>query len=164
MKREIYLGFGANLGDPLTTLQESVIVLNCKEIDVVKKSPLYKTAPVGGPSGQDEYINGVVQISTVLEPSKLLQQVHAIEQQFGRVRTVRWGARTLDIDILLYGPDTVEQPDLSIPHPRMHERRFVLQPLVDIAPELTHPATGIRFAEYLAICEDQEVKQIDAGW
>jgi 2-amino-4-hydroxy-6-hydroxymethyldihydropteridine diphosphokinase len=104
--------------------------------DVVKVSPVYETDPVGGPEGQGPYLNVVVELLTVVSPSDLLRVAGRLESEAGRVRTVRFGPRTLDVDILLYGDQTVSTPDLVIPHPRMWERRFVVAPLADIAPEV----------------------------
>jgi 2-amino-4-hydroxy-6-hydroxymethyldihydropteridine diphosphokinase len=103
--------------------------------DVVAVSPVYETDPVGGPE-QGPYLNCVVQLSTDLTPRQLLELAHRLEQEAGRVRTVRWGPRTLDVDVLLVGDLTVDDPDLVVPHPRLRERAFVLIPLADLAPDL----------------------------
>jgi 2-amino-4-hydroxy-6-hydroxymethyldihydropteridine diphosphokinase len=104
--------------------------------DVVKVSPVYETAPVGGPPGQDPYLNVVVEVSTTLSPRQLLELARRLEADAGRVRTVKDGPRTLDVDVLLVGDLQVDEPDLKVPHPRMWERRFVLAPLADLAPDL----------------------------
>lgn len=124
-----YLALGSNLGDRRANLQIAIDALI-----PVARSPLYETDPVGGPA-QGQYLNMVVEIDTDLWPDELLRECQRIEQQAGRIRTVRWGERTLDIDILLYDGIERSEPHLTIPHPRMFERRFVLQPLADIAPE-----------------------------
>jgi len=104
---------------------------------VLERSHFYKTAPVGPP--QPDYLNACILIETTLPPRSLLHHLLAIENQFGRVRQVRWGARSLDLDLLLYGNQIVDTPGLTVPHPRLHERAFVLVPLMDIAPDWPHP-------------------------
>jgi 2-amino-4-hydroxy-6-hydroxymethyldihydropteridine diphosphokinase len=127
-----FLGLGSNLGDRERYLREAVDSLP----GVVRVSPLYETDPVGGPSGQGAYLNIVVEIDTDLTPRDLLGVCHRLESAAGRVRTQRWGARTLDVDILLYDDVRVDEPDLVVPHPRMWLRRFVVAPLLDIAPDV----------------------------
>jgi 2-amino-4-hydroxy-6-hydroxymethyldihydropteridine diphosphokinase len=127
-----FLGLGSNLGDRERYLREAVDSLP----GVVQVSPLYETDPVGGPGGQGAYLNIVVEIATDLTPRELLGVCHRLESAAQRVRTERWGPRTLDVDILLYDDVRSDEPDLTIPHPRMWQRRFVVAPLRDIAPEL----------------------------
>ena len=123
------LGFGANLGDRRKTLERSVDVLRGAEnVQVVAVSRWHRSQPVGGPAGQGEFLNGAVVVKTTLDPHALLLVVGQIEDQFGRKRGVRWAARTLDIDLLLYDGQIIRSPDLEIPHPRMHLRPFVLGP------------------------------------
>lgn len=129
-----YLALGSNLGDRLAYLQAAVDDL-CARFAVVAISPVYETDPVGGPD-QGAYLNAVVAVDTELEPRALLAAAHDIEEFAQRVRAERWGPRTLDVDILLYGDVSVAEPDLEIPHPRMWQRGFVLAPLRDIAPDL----------------------------
>ena len=130
--RRVFLGLGSNVGDRWRLLREAVASLP----DVVAVSPVYETDPIGGPSGQGPYLNCVVQLATALAPRQLLGICHRLETAADRVRHERWGPRTLDIDILLVDGVTLSDPDLEIPHPRMRERRFVLEPLRDLAPEL----------------------------
>jgi 2-amino-4-hydroxy-6-hydroxymethyldihydropteridine diphosphokinase len=104
--------------------------------DVTAVSPLYETEPVGGPEDQGAFLNVVVELATPDSPQQLLVRCHELEEAAHRVRTVRFGPRTLDADVLLVGDLTLDEPDLVVPHPRMWERRFVLQPLADLAPEL----------------------------
>jgi 2-amino-4-hydroxy-6-hydroxymethyldihydropteridine diphosphokinase len=130
--RRVLLGLGSNLGDRRRTLREAIDSLP----GVVAVSSLYETDPVGGPPGQEPYLNLVVAIESAASPRNLLGMCHRIESAAGRVRSERWGPRTLDIDILWIDGETVDEPDLSIPHPRMFERRFVLVPLQDVAPDL----------------------------
>jgi 2-amino-4-hydroxy-6-hydroxymethyldihydropteridine diphosphokinase len=127
-----YLGLGSNLGDRWRHLREAVESLP----DVVTVSPVYETDPVGGPPDQEPYLNCVVELETERSARELLGICHRLEAAAGRVRTERWGPRTLDVDILLIGDQTIDEPDLQVPHPRMWERSFVLAPLADIAPEL----------------------------
>ena len=124
-----YLGLGANLGDRRATLRAAVAALP----DVVAVSPVYETEPVGGPADQPAYLNLVVQLDTDLSPRDLLDLAHHLEDAAGRVRGERNGPRTLDVDVLLVGDLTIDEPDLVVPHPRMWERRFVLAPLADLA-------------------------------
>jgi 2-amino-4-hydroxy-6-hydroxymethyldihydropteridine diphosphokinase len=128
----VFLGLGSNQGDRWKLLREAVASLP----DVVAVSPVYETDPVGGPAGQGPYLNCVVELDTELKPRQLLGICHRLETAAERVRHERWGPRTLDVDILLVDGVTVGDPDLQIPHPRMRERRFVLEPLRDLAPEL----------------------------
>jgi 2-amino-4-hydroxy-6-hydroxymethyldihydropteridine diphosphokinase len=138
-----YLGLGSNLGDRLAHLQRAVDALAATDgIRVVAVSSVYETAPVGGPA-QDDFLNAVAAVDTDLAPRDLLDAALGIEQLEDRVRTIRWGPRTLDVDVLLYGDERVDEPDLEIPHPRMAERAFVLAPLHDVAPErVSRPAEG----------------------
>jgi 2-amino-4-hydroxy-6-hydroxymethyldihydropteridine diphosphokinase len=128
----VFLGLGSNQGDRWKLLRDAVASLP----DVVAVSPVYETDPMGGPSGQGQYLNCVVELDTALPPRRLLGICHRLESAADRVRTERWGPRTLDVDILLVGDVVVNEPDLQIPHPLLRERRFVLQPLRDLAPEL----------------------------
>jgi 2-amino-4-hydroxy-6-hydroxymethyldihydropteridine diphosphokinase len=137
-----YLGLGSNLGDRLDHLQRAVDALDAVEgIDVVAVSHVYETAPVGGPQ-QDDFLNAALAIDTTLDPFALLRAAQAVEQGEQRVRTVRWGPRTLDVDVLRYGDERISTPDLEIPHLRMHERAFVLAPLRDVAPDLVDEPAG----------------------
>jgi 2-amino-4-hydroxy-6-hydroxymethyldihydropteridine diphosphokinase len=138
-----YLGLGSNLGDRLDHLQRAIDALAARDgVDVIAVSRVYETAPVGGPE-QHDFLNAVLAIETTLDPFALLAAAQAAEQGEQRVRTVRWGPRTLDVDVLSYGDERVVTADLEIPHPRMHERAFVLAPLHDVAPELVdEPADG----------------------
>jgi 2-amino-4-hydroxy-6-hydroxymethyldihydropteridine diphosphokinase len=126
------LGLGSNMGDSWSILQEAVGSLG----GVVAVSPVYRTDPVGGPGGQDPYLNIVVEIDTDLSARQLLGVCHRLESAADRVRTVRWGPRTLDVDIVWMEGVTVDEPDLQVPHPRMRQRRFVMAPLADIAPDV----------------------------
>lgn len=133
------LGLGSNLGDRRRYLRGAVDQLASEGIEVTAVSPVYETAPVGGPPDQQPYLNAVVAIDTDLSPHDLLAVCHRLEAAAERVRTVRWGPRTLDVDVLWIDDVVVDEPDLQVPHPRMAERRFVMAPLRDIAPELVPP-------------------------
>jgi 2-amino-4-hydroxy-6-hydroxymethyldihydropteridine diphosphokinase len=140
--RRAFLGLGANLGDRRAALRRAVAALEANG-DVVAVSPLYETDPVGGPDDQGPYLNLVVELATTDSPRQLLERCQALEEAAHRVRTVRFGPRTLDADVLLVGDLEVDEPDLAVPHPRMWERRFVLQPLADLAPDLVSPERRI---------------------
>lgn len=127
-----FLGLGANLGDREQALREAVAALP----DVVAVSPVYETDPVDSPEGSPPYLNAVVELATELRPRRLLEVGARLEAALGRVRTGHNAPRTLDVDVLLAGDEAVDEPDLVVPHPRMRERRFVLAPLADLAPDL----------------------------
>jgi 2-amino-4-hydroxy-6-hydroxymethyldihydropteridine diphosphokinase len=133
--RRAFIGLGSNLGDRLAALRQGVAQLE-EGGDVTAVSPLYETEPVGGPEDQGAFLNIVVELATTDGPRQLLARCRALEEAAHRVRTVRFGPRTLDADVLLVGDQEVDEADLVVPHPRMWERRFVLQPLSDLAPEL----------------------------
>lgn len=127
-----FLALGSNQGDRWAHLRLAVAGLP----DVTRVSPVYETEPVGGPAGQPPFLNAVVELETKLSPRRLLEVGLTLEAEAGRVRAERWGPRPLDVDVLLVGNLVVDEPDLSVPHPRMWERAFVLVPLHDLAPEL----------------------------
>ena len=133
--RRAFIGLGSNLGDRRAHLRQGVAQLE-EGGDVVAVSPLYETEPVGGPEDQGAFLNIVVELATRDSPRRLLTRCQALEAAAHRVRTVRFGPRTLDADVLLVDGVTVDEADLIVPHPRMWERRFVLQPLSHLAPEL----------------------------
>lgn len=137
-----YIGLGSNLDNPVAQVTRAMGALAqlplCR---MTARSPLYRSEPLG-PRDQPDYINAVVCLETRLPPKALLSALQAIEQAQQRVRLRRWGARTLDLDLLLYGDLAQSEPDLILPHPRMHERAFVLYPLGDIAPDLSIAGLG----------------------
>ena len=137
-----FLGLGSNLGHRRRQLRQAVAALP----DVVAVSPVYETEPVGGPSDQGPYLNIVVELDTELSPRQLLDLARRLEDAAGRQRAERWGPRTLDVDVLLVGDLNVDEPDLVVPHPRMWERRFVLAPLADLAPDVVPPDWQSRVA------------------
>ncbi len=135
-----FLALGSNLGDRVAHLRGARQALHCPpELCIVNASAIYETDPVGGPDGQPPYLNAVLEVQTLLDAPHLLKSCLAVEQHFGRSRQTRWGARTLDIDLLLFGDRVFRQQDLIVPHPRLHQRAFVLIPLMEIAPDLSHP-------------------------
>jgi len=138
-----YVALGANLGDRERTLQAAVAALGEEDgIEVVAVSTLRETEPVGV-GEQPRYLNGAVALETTLTARELLERLLAVEQRFGRVRIAgEHGPRTLDLDLLLYGDDVIDDPELTVPHPRLHERRFVLEPLAELAPGLVIPGRG----------------------
>lgn len=153
MRASAFIALGGNIGDRLNTLRSAVLALHASEsVRVLRGSGLYETSPVG-PSNAP-FLNAAVEISTELEPVPLLERLHVIERAHGRQRRVRWDARTLDLDLLLYfGPEShhptaLDDPRCRLPHPSMLERDFVLAPLVDLAPDL--PLAGRPLSEHLA--------------
>jgi 2-amino-4-hydroxy-6-hydroxymethyldihydropteridine diphosphokinase len=142
----VYLGLGANLGDRLQNICSAVAKLTSRpgidfdpEFDAAS---IYETSPIGGPPDQGPYLNTVIRIRTSLSPEDLLEMCLSVERSLGRIRTERNGPRVIDIDILLFGDLVFDVAGLTIPHPRMHERRFVLEPLADLSPDLVHPGLG----------------------
>jgi 2-amino-4-hydroxy-6-hydroxymethyldihydropteridine diphosphokinase len=137
--RRAFIGLGSNLGDRRALLRAAVEGLEAGG-DVVAVSALYETEPVGGPAGQDRYLNLVVELRTADTPRALLERCQALEAAAQRERVERWGPRTLDADVLWVDGAQVDEADLTVPHPRMWERRFVLAPLADLAPDLVTSA------------------------
>jgi 2-amino-4-hydroxy-6-hydroxymethyldihydropteridine diphosphokinase len=148
-----YIGLGTNVGDSKALLVQAVGLLG-EAVRVRKVSSLYHTEPVGFRE-QDDFLNAVAEIETDRSPDGLLDLCRTVEDRLGRRRTVRWGPRTIDLDILLYGDLAVNAPALVIPHPRMAERKFVLAPLAEIAPDAVHPLLKLRAADLLAALQDR---------
>ena len=147
----VYLGLGANLGKRRETLEAALAQLAAHPaIRVRTVSTLLETEPVGGPAGQPDYLNGAAEIETDLAPAALLAELKRIERDLGRRQGPRWGPREIDLDILLYGRLVLDGPDLTIPHARLRERRFVLEPLSEIAPDAIDPVTGLTVRELAA--------------
>lgn len=157
-----FVGMGGNIGDVANTLMEAIWALEAlPQTSVRSQSDLYRSPPWGR-TDQAEFINAVVELQTRLAPSILLDSLIEIEERFGRVRNLdeRWGPRTLDLDLLVYGDQTIQTPGLCIPHPHLHERGFVLVPLAQIAPNLDVPGQG-RVADLLAEIDASAITPID---
>jgi 2-amino-4-hydroxy-6-hydroxymethyldihydropteridine diphosphokinase len=149
----VILGLGSNLGDREAAISGALERLLARGFSPKRRSSLWLTEPVGGPP-QGWFVNAVVAGETALGPEALLEACLATESEMGRVRGERNGPRTIDLDILFYGDVRCQRPGLVLPHPRLHERRFVLAPLAEVAPGLVHPVLGLTAAELLARCED----------
>jgi 3-oxoacyl-[acyl-carrier protein] reductase len=153
-----YIALGSNLGNRREYLEQALAALNEHSGIVVKQvSSFHETAPVGGPSGQGAYLNAAAELETDLEPRALLQAFLEIEQTLGRVRQERFGPRTIDLDLLLYNALVCQESDLIVPHPRMHERLFVLEPLAEIAAQAVHPLRNVTVSELLAEAKKQQM-------
>ena len=145
----VYAGLGSNLGNKRENILRAIDRIDAyEEICVKEKSGFYDTAPVGGPP-QPDYVNCVIGLETEIEPQTLLKEFKKIEIELGRKPGVRWGPRVVDLDILLYGDRILNDRSLKIPHERMHERVFVLEPLCEISPDIKHPVSGISISELL---------------
>ncbi len=150
----VFLGLGSNLGDREANLARARQLLATRGFGETAASALYETEPVGGPP-QGPFLNQTIGGTKLLPARELLAACLEIEQELGRVRCERNGPRTLDLDILLYGDLVCEEPGLVVPHPRMHERRFVLAPLVEIGASVRHPVLGATLAELFERCPDR---------
>lgn len=159
--RNIYLLLGSNLGDRHSYLREGTLLIEREIGPIEKSSSIYQTASWGN-TGLPEFLNQALQVSTSLSPSDLLFTVNAIEKFLGRERVQKWGSRTLDIDILLYENEIINEPDLVIPHPLMQERRFALAPLCEIAPDVVHPLIGKKIKELLSELSDDLYVQVES--
>lgn len=126
-----FVGLGSNLGDRLRNLQRSLQLLADRGVRVLRSSRVYETDPIGGPP-QPDYLNAVVEVEAAGTARDLLEACREVEQALGRVRTERWGPRVIDLDVLTFGSEQIDEPDLQVPHPRMHERGFVLIPLLEL--------------------------------
>lgn len=154
-----WIGLGSNLHSPLQQLHLALEALHqLPETTLADASPIYRSTPVG-PSDQPDFLNMVAKLDTDLDATTLLHQLLRIEDAQGRVRTQVWGPRVLDLDLLLYGNDTVAQPELTVPHPEIPNRDFVLRPLLDLAPELTLP-DGRRIDQLLQDCPDNNLTPV----
>lgn len=153
-KHHAYIGFGSNLGDRLKNCRTAIEALaelpTCR---LLSTSSFYETDPVGLVE-QPSFINGVVLLETVEDAHRLLRQMLTIEISLGRIRTLKWGPRSIDLDLLFYDDLIIDSPELCVPHPFLHERRFVLEPLHEISPNFRHPSLGKTVAELLDDLKD----------
>jgi len=145
----VFVALGSNVGDREYYVSKAIELLGGEsEISIIKQSTMLETEPVG-PINQGMFLNAVIEITTALSPKALLRVCLKIEEKLGRVRTKRWGPRTIDLDIVLFGNKIIHMPNLTIPHPELMNRSFVLVPLVEIAPDAVHPVTSCTAAEML---------------
>ena len=158
--RAVHIGLGGNLGDPITTLREALaLVGELPGVELEAVSSAYESAPVGL-EDQPAFVNAAARLRSDLPLVRLLEGLLGIERHLGRVRTVRYGPRTCDLDILLAGDEVVDEPGLAVPHPRLAERRFALEPLVELDPSLRLP-DGTRLSALLEGVADQAVRRLD---
>lgn len=159
---EAYLGLGSNLGDSIATLKSACLALAAVEgIQLLAVSAFYRSRPVG-PQDQPDYVNAAIRIGTKLSAEALLDALHIIENQHGRVRTQHWGPRTLDLDILLYDDQQIQTQRLRVPHPEIPFRGFVLYPLQEIAPADLHIPGLDSLRNLLASCPQDGLEKIDS--
>jgi 2-amino-4-hydroxy-6-hydroxymethyldihydropteridine diphosphokinase len=158
MKHTVYIALGTNLGDRHSNLRAALRSLPTA-VTVTEESPVYETPPWGY-EDQPAFLNMVVKAETSLEPKPLLTYLKQIETELGREKSVRWGPRLIDLDILFYDDRVIHTPPLVIPHPRLHERAFVLVPLADIAPNLKHPVFHKKIRDLLAKIDMQGIDRI----
>jgi 2-amino-4-hydroxy-6-hydroxymethyldihydropteridine diphosphokinase len=145
----VFIGLGSNLGDREATIRSALqAIADLPQTDLIRVSSLYDTEPAGEVE-QPNFLNAAAILDTELDPRQLLWNLMLIEKRLGRVRTQRWGPRTIDLDLLLYGDESIDDPDLRVPHPEIIRRSFVLVPLVELEPRLIHPGTGETMASHL---------------
>ena len=148
-KHEAYIGFGSNLGDRLNNCRDAIGALGAlPSCSLLKTSSFYETSPVGLVK-QPAFINGVVLLETAEDAHCLFRQMLKIEKTLGRIRTLKWGPRSIDLDLLFFDDQIINTPELSVPHPFLHERRFVLEPLNEVAPNFRHPFLDKSVADLL---------------
>ncbi|MFV1984555.1 MAG: 2-amino-4-hydroxy-6-hydroxymethyldihydropteridine diphosphokinase, partial [Thiohalomonadales bacterium] len=156
---DIYIGLGSNLGESRSHIRDAIEeIKSINNCDLIKKSSLYKTPPMGPPD-QPDYINAVIKIQSSVRAIELLDELHEIEQIHGRVREVKWGPRSLDLDILIYGSLKFDTYKLKIPHPGLYDRAFVLYPILEIEPELTLP-NGVSLVEHIELMGKQDIVKL----
>jgi 2-amino-4-hydroxy-6-hydroxymethyldihydropteridine diphosphokinase len=151
----VFIGIGSNLGDRQKNCLRAVELMDrMADCRITGYSDWYLTKPVGV-EGQEWYVNGVVSLTTDISPKDLLKRLLKIEANMGRVRNERWGPRSIDLDILMFGQEIIQESNLKIPHPRMHLRRFVLEPMTQLAPDLVHPELGLSMKVLLENLSDE---------
>jgi 2-amino-4-hydroxy-6-hydroxymethyldihydropteridine diphosphokinase len=155
-----YLSLGSNIGDREAQLATAIESLQELGIRVVRRSSIYETEPQDF-AGQPWFLNMVLEVETDYAPALLLSRIQQIEKQMGRQREIPKGPRTVDIDILFYGDAVIESAEMQIPHPRLTQRRFVLEPLAELAPDLRHPVLGKRIGELLPETHAQRIRRVD---
>ena len=156
-----YVGLGANIGEPRAQMLAAWDALGrIPQTRAIARSSLYRSAPMGY-EDQPDFLNCVAKLETTLEPRALLSHLQQIERDLGRARSFQGAPRTIDLDLLLYGSEVIDTPDLAVPHPRMHERAFVLEPLVELDPGAIIPGRGSA-AEYLRACGAQRIQRVES--
>jgi len=158
-----YIGLGSNLDDPVAQVQQALEELGeISDSVLVERSSLYSSKPMG-PEDQPDYVNAVAALDTLLSPAELLKKLERIEDLQGRKRGgEKWGPRILDLDLLLYGKEKINTPDLTVPHPGLHERDFVIYPLAEVAGNIAIPGRG-KLSKLFAVCEKHNLKKLNTG-
>jgi 2-amino-4-hydroxy-6-hydroxymethyldihydropteridine diphosphokinase len=162
----VYISIGSNIGDLLNNCCKAIeALLLDPDVQVIERSPFYRTAPVDFRE-QDWFLNAALKLQTAVQPIQLLKRMQAIQRKLGRkADTVRFGPRVIDMDIIFYGDQVLETAELILPHPRMHKRHFVLQPICDIDPTIVHPLLGVSVQDLLnqLVTDDQEIEKCSYG-
>ena len=156
--KEAYIGIGSNLGNKAENIRKAINLIE-EKCKILKASPLFETEPMYY-KNQDRFLNCATKIETELKPQELLAFLLSVEKKFGRVRTIKNGPRTVDLDILFYGGEIIKSNNLIIPHPRLHERLFVLEPLKEICPDFVHPVLRKSISELYSAAHDSEPVKI----